>query len=271
MNRIAVLLAALCTSAPALAAGSVTVKGSDTLVILVQRWAENFTKKHPAIKVQVTGGGSGTGIAALINGSTQIASASRPMKDKEKASVKAKAGVDAVETPVAKDGVTFYVSESNPLNALSMDDLRKIYRGDVKNWKEVGGKDAPIVLYSRENSSGTYVFVKEHLLKNEDYAPEAQTLPGTAAVVHAVAKEPNAIGYGGAAYAKGIKNLNLKVGAEEVAPTEANIKSGKYPMSRPLFFDTRGQPAGDAKSFIDYALSKEGQETVAKVGYFGVN
>lgn len=270
MNRFAVLLAALCTSAPALAAGPVTVKGSDTMVILVQRWAEDFMKKNPAVKVQVTGGGSGTGIAALINGSTQIASSSRPMKDKEKAEVKTKAGVDAVETPVAKDGVTFYVSGSNPLNALSMDDLRRIYLGDVRNWKEVGGKDAPIVLYSRENSSGTYVFVKEHLLKNEDYAPEAQTLPGTAAVVNAVSKEPNGIGYGGAAYAKGVKELKIKSGSEEIAPTEANIKSGKYPMSRPLFFYTRGPAAGEVKSFIDYALSKPGQEAVVKVGYFSI-
>ena len=271
MNRFAVVLAAALVSAPALAAGPVTVKGSDTMVILAQRWAEEFMKKNPANKVQVTGGGSGTGIAALINGTTQIATASRPMKDAEKAKVKEKAKVDAVEIAVAKDGVTFYVSETNPLNALAMEDLRKIYRGDVKNWKEVGGKDAPIVLYSRENSSGTYVFVKEHLLKNEDYAPEAQTLPGTAAVVNAVSKEQNGIGYGGAAYAKGVKELKVKVGAEEIQGTEANIKSGKYPLSRPLFFYTRGPATGETKAFIDFTLSKEGQQTVTKVGYFSID
>jgi phosphate transport system substrate-binding protein len=271
MKRMAAVLATLVASSPALAAGPVTVKGSDTMVILVQRWAEEFMKMNPAIKVQVTGGGSGTGIAALINGTTQIATASRPMKDAEKSKLKEQAKVDAVEVAVAKDGVTFYVNESNPLNALTMDDLRKIYRGDVKSWKEVGGKDEPIVLYSRENSSGTYVFVKEHLLKNEDYAPEAQTLPGTAAVVNAVAKEAKGIGYGGAAYAKGVKELKVKTGDEEVSPTEANIKSGKYPMSRPLFFYTRGEATGDIRTFIDYALSKAGQETVTKVGYFSIN
>jgi phosphate transport system substrate-binding protein len=193
------------------------------------------------------------------------------MKDAEKAKLKEQGKGEAFETAVAKDGVTFYVNEANPLNALTMDDLRKIYRGDVKSWKEVGGKDAPIVLYSRENSSGTYVFVKEHLLKNEDYAAEAQTLPGTAAVVNAVAKEANGIGYGGAAYAKGVKELKVKTGDDEVAPTEANIKSGKYPMSRPLFFYTRGEATGDIKAFVDYALSKAGQETVTKVGYFSIN
>ncbi len=259
---------ALAVLAPSLAHASVTVKGSDTRVILSQRWAEAFMKKDPAAKVQVTGGGSGVGIAALINGSTDIADASRPMKDAEKQQLQKNAGRPPVEIPVAKDGVTFYVNEGNPVAALTPDQLRAIYLGDVTNWKEVGGPDARIVLYSRESSSGTYVFVKEHLLHDGDYAPEAQSLPGTAAVVSAVAKEKYGIGYGGAAYAKGVKELKVKVGDAEVSPTLANVQSGRYPLSRNLFFYLRAEPKGDAKAFVDFVLSPQGQKIASDVGYF---
>lgn len=267
MKRIALILAALIAS-PSLASAAVTVKGSDTMVILAQRWAEQFMKKNPSVKVQVTGGGSGVGIAALINGTTEIATASRQMKDAEKQKVQQRFKAPATEIPVARDGVTFYVNEANGVTSLTPDQLRDIYNGEVTNWKQVGGKDAPIVLYSRENSSGTYVFVKEHLLKGDDFSPRAQTLPGTAAVVNAVAREPNGIGFGGAAYAKGVKELKVKVGNDEVAPTEENIRSGKYPLSRQLFFYLHGKPSADAQKFIDFALSDEGQSIVKSVGYF---
>lgn len=247
-------------------AGTLTVKGSDTMVVMTQKLAEEFMKKNPAAKLQVTGGGSGTGIAALINGTTDIATASRPMKDEEKGKLKAQ----PVEIPVAKDGVTFFVNDKNPLKSLTAEQLKSIYVGDVTNWKDVGGPDAKIVVYSRENNSGTYVFVKEHLLKNADYLPEAQTLPGTAAVVNAVAKEKNGIGFGGIAYAKGVKALKVKVGAEEIVGDEANIKSGKYPLSRPLFFYLKEAPKGDAKTFVDYCLSGDGQKVVADVGFFSI-
>src|SRR5512138_3585162 len=184
MKRIATALAAAAAlAAPVVAsAGTVTVKGSDTMVILAQRWAEEYMKKNPAKKVQVTGGGSGTGIAALQNGTTDIANASRAMKDDEKAKVRDRYNVLPVETPVAKDGVAVYVNAANPVGQLTPEQLKGIYVGDVTNWKQVGGQDAPIVLYSRENSSGTYVFFKENVLENGDFAPSAQTLPGTAAV-----------------------------------------------------------------------------------------
>ena len=263
------LLLSLAAPTAALA-GPLTVKGSDTMVVLVQRWGEEFMKRNPAAKVQVTGGGSGTGFAALINGTTEIATASRAIKIPERDKVRARFGVLPVETAVARDGVTFYVSEANGVTALTVEQLKGIYTGDVTNWKDVGGKDAPIVLYSRENSSGTYVFVKDNVLKGDDFAAAAQTLPGTAAVVNAVAKEPNAIGYGGAAYAKGVKELKLKVGQENFAPSAENVKSGKYPLARDLFFYTRGKQQADAKAFIDFCLSKEGQEIVTKVGYFPV-
>src|SRR6266542_4202743 len=164
MTRTLVALAALTLPALA-AAGTITVKGSDTMVILAQRWAEDYMKKNPKQKIQVTGGGSGTGIAALINGTTDIADASRTIKPEEIAQVKAKFNVEPVATVVAKDGVAIYVNEANPVQQLTQDQIKAIYMGDVTSWKEVGGSDARIVLYSRENSSGTYVFVKEHVLK----------------------------------------------------------------------------------------------------------
>ncbi|MDC0709001.1 phosphate ABC transporter substrate-binding protein [Stigmatella sp. ncwal1] len=268
---IASLLVLFHVVLPAAAqAGTLSVKGSDTMVILSQRWAEEFMKKNAATKVQVTGGGSGTGLAALINGTTDIAMSSRPIKEAESEKIRTQFKAAAEQIAVAKDGVTFYVNEKNPLNALTVEQLKGIYLGDITNWKEVGGADAPIVLYSRENSSGTYVFVKDHLLNGEDYAAQAQTLPGTAAVVNAITQEKNGIGYGGAAYAKGIKELKIKTAAGEVAPSAENIKSGKYPLSRDLYFYLRGKPTGEVKTFIDFALSSEGQQIVNKVGYFPV-
>lgn len=270
MNRILVALAML--AAPVLAtAGTVTVKGSDTMVILVQRWAEDYMKKNPSKKVQVTGGGSGTGIAALINGTTEIADASRAMKGDEKAKVRDRFNTLPAETAVAQDGVAIYVNEANPVGQLTVDQLKRIFVGDVTNWKDLGGKDAPIVLYSRENSSGTYVFFKENVLGNEDYAAAAQTLPGTAAVVNAIAKERNGIGYGGAAYAKGVKEVKV-VGkdGQAYAPSAENVKSGKYPLARPLFMYTRGKPQGEAKEFIDFCLAPAGQTIVTQVGYFPI-
>jgi phosphate transport system substrate-binding protein len=241
------------------------------MVILSQRWAENYMKKNAGKKIQVTGGGSGTGIAALINGTTDVADASRPMKADEKEKVKKAFNVDAVETSVAKDGVAIYVNAANPVTQLTPAQLKGIYTGEITNWKAVGGADATIVLYSRENSSGTYVFVKEHLLKGEDYAAAAQTLPGTAAVVNAVAKEKHGIGYGGGAYAKGVKEVPV-VGADgkPYAPSLENVQSGKYALSRDLFMYTRGPAAGETKDFIDFCLSKKGQEIVTQVGYYPV-
>lgn len=252
-------------------ARALTVKGSDTMILLGQRWAEAFMKQHPDAKVQVTGGGSGTGMAALVNGTTDIAMASRKIKPAEAAQVKQKFQVEPTETVVAKDGIIFYVHESNPVDALTPEQLKGIYLGDITNWKEVGGRDATIVLYSRENSSGTYVFVKEAVLDDEDFAPETQTLPGTAAVVNAVSRETHGIGYGGAAYAKGIKELKVMQGGEPIAPTAENIQSGRYPLSRGLFFYTRGEPTGVARRYIDFALSPEGQGIVTAVGYFPVD
>ncbi len=257
------LLGLLLLSAPALAEG-LNIKGSDTMVVLVQRWAEAFMKVRPEFRIQVNGGGTGTGIAALANGSVDLASASRAMKPKERDAVKG--GVK--EYPAAKDGVAFFVHASNPVRALTKAELQAVYLGDLTNWKDLGGLDAPIVLYSRENSSGTYSFVKEHLLDEQDFAAEAQTLPGTAAVVDAVSQEPNAIGYGGSGYAKGVRELPMRVGQEDVPASLQNVRSGKYPLSRDLFFYAREPESPAVRAFLEFCLSEAGQRIVLKVGYF---
>jgi len=277
MKRLATLavLLGLVAGAAAVSAQqrNITVKGSDTLVILGQRWAEVYMQKNPGVSIQVTGGGSGTGIAALINGTTQVAESSRPMKDKETANLKAKRGLDALELPVAVDGLAVYVHEENPVSELTLAQLKAVYTGAVKSWKEVGGKDERIILYSRENNSGTYVYFKEHVLEEADYYPTAQTLPGTAAVINAVAKDPRGIGYGGIAYGKGIKHLRVKKDANSpgVEPSMENVLAGRYPISRYLYWYLAGQPSGDLLAFSQWVVSKEGQEVVEKVGYYPLN
>jgi phosphate transport system substrate-binding protein len=252
---------------------SITIKGSDTMVILGQRWAETYMKEHPDKRIQVTGGGSGTGIAALINGGTDICEASRPMKDKEKEMVRARQGKDVSEIPVALDGIAIYVPLSSTIQSLTKAQLKGIYTNVITNWRDVGGKDQRIVAYSRENNSGTYVFFKEHVLNNADFARDIQTLPGTAAIVNAVSKDPASLGYGGIAYATGIKALAIRADekAEAVSPSLETVESGKYPLSRQLFFYTAGAPDGEVKTFIDWVLSLEGQKICEAVGYYPLN
>lgn len=256
----------------AVAARPITIKGSDTMVILGQRWAENYMAANPGMVVQVTGGGSGVGIAALINGTTDIADASRAMKQDEKLKLRDRYQTMGIEIPVARDGLTVYLNEKSPVRELSFDQLRDIYTGTITNWKEVGGPDARITLYGRENSSGTYAFFKEVVLKGADYAPQCQTLPGTGAVVNAVAQDGNGIGYGGAAYAKGIRECSVKRDAQSqaVLPSAATVKDGTYPLSRDLYFYLRKKPEGEIKRFVDWVLSPEGQSLVVQVGYFPV-
>jgi len=272
-KQMAILtIAALVLSASALIAQqrNITVKGSDTLVILGQRWAEVFMSKNPGLSIQVTGGGSGTGIAALINGTTDIAESSRPMKDAEKASTKDKRGKDVLELPVAVDGLAVYVNDANPITEITLAQIKSIYTGATKNWKDVGGRDERIILYSRENNSGTYVYFKEHVLENADYYPTAQTLPGTAAVINAVAKDTRGIGYGGIAYGKGIKHLRVKKDANSpaVEPTMENVLTAKYPISRYLYWYLAGQPSGDTLKLCQWVMSEDGQSVVEKVGYY---
>jgi len=265
------LLLALAPISSAVA-GMVTMKGSDTMVILGQRWAEEYMKKHPETVIQVTGGGSGTGISALINGTTDICQSSRSMKPAEKEKLRDRYNNPGVEIATARDGLAVYVNAQSPLTELTLDQLKGIFTGKITSWKDLGGPDAKIIPYSRENSSGTYVFFKEHVLDNADFTPRAQNMPGTAAVVNAVSKERFAIGYGGAAYAKGIKVLKVKQGATApaIGPSDATIKDGTYPLSRPLFFYVRAKPSAEIKAFTDWVLSAEGQGVVTTVGYFPI-
>lgn len=251
---------------------TITVKGSDTMVILAQRWAEVYMSKNPNTIIQVTGGGSGTGISALINGTTDIANSSRPLKPSEREKLKQRYGSLGVEVKVAKDGLSIYLHESNPVKSLTIQQIQDIYTGKITNWKEVGGNDAKIILYGRENNSGTYVYFKDVVLNGKDFTATMQSLPGTAAVVNAVAKDPNGIGFGGAAYGKGIKYCAVKKDASSPAyePTEENIRSGHYPISRFLYLYLRNKPTGAIKEFIDWILSPEGQEIISTVGYFPV-
>ncbi len=248
----------------------ITEKGSDTMVLLAQKWAETFGGSHADITVNVSGGGSGIGISALINGSTDIADASRPMKDQEREEIKQKYGTDVVEIPVAKDAVAIYINADNPVKTLTVDQLNKIFTRKVTNWKEVGGSDMPIILYGRENSSGTYEFFKEHVLNGADFAPETATLAGTAAIVNAVVKDPKGIGYGGAAYtAAGVKQVAVQGEGEPLIPNAQNVADGTYALARPLFFYLRQPPTGAIKTYVDWVLSTGQQVLVdSKLEYF---
>jgi phosphate transport system substrate-binding protein len=240
------------------------------MVILGQRWAEDYMKNNPGITIQVTGGGSGTGIAALINGTTDICESSRPMKDKEKADVQAKRGAPAVETKVALDALAVYANEKNPITEISIPALRKIYLGETTNWKDVGGPNHGIVLYGRENNSGTYGYFKEHVLENKDFAPATQTLAGTSAVVNAVKGDVFGIGYGGIAYLEGIRALKVKKDdtSPAIGASLETAQSGEYPISRFLYFYTAGAPTGTVKKFTDWTVGPEGQKVIGDVGYY---
>jgi phosphate transport system substrate-binding protein len=271
LGMLALVVMAIWTSAT-FGEEKITVKGSDTMVILAQRWAEKYMAAHPDVVVQVTGGGSGTGISALINGSTDICNASRPMKASEFDKLKQRYGTRGVEIKGALDGLSVYVNESNKIQELSLDQLKDIYTGKVTNWKEVGGANEKIIVYGRENSSGTYVYFKDNVLMGDDYTSTMQTMPGTAAVVNAIARDRIGIGYGGAAYGKGIREVKVKKDASSpaYAPNLENIKSGKYPISRYLYMYVRNRPTGALKNYIDWTLSEEGQKIVSEVGYFPI-
>lgn len=247
----------------------ITIKGSDTMVILSQKWAEVYMKKKPGIVIQVTGGGSGVGLAALINGSTDIANSSRPIKPSELGKIKAKYKRNGIEVACAKDGLSVFLNKGNSVSELTMQQLGAIFSGKITNWKEVGGADAKIQLYGRESSSGTFEFFKEHVVKT-DFAPSCQTLPGTAAVVNAVKKDKYSIGYGGAAYAEGVKDCAVKKDAKTkgVLPSEATIKNKTYPIARYLYMYLKETPTGETKAFIDWILSAQGQSYVSSVGYY---
>jgi phosphate transport system substrate-binding protein len=252
---------------------SITIKGSDTMVQLMSSWAESFKKKFPEVEVSVTGGGSGTGIAALLNGTTDICASSREMQEKEKNQAQQNK-VTPKEFIVARDGLAVFVNKDNPINELTMEQIKKIYTGAYKNWKEVGGPDQPINALSRENSSGTYVFFQEHVLAKQDYAKEVRLMTSTSAIVQSVNSEKFSIGYGGIAYALsgGVKIINVKKddSSTAITPSEKTVLDGSYPIARPLYLYFNGEPKDNMKSFLDFCLSDEGQKVVTEIGYIKV-
>ncbi|HYR29555.1 MAG TPA: phosphate ABC transporter substrate-binding protein [Thermoanaerobaculia bacterium] len=247
----------------------VTIKGSDTMVILGQRLAEEYMTAKPGTVVQVNGGGSGTGIAALINGTIDLAMSSRPMKGDEMEKAKTARGADIVEHAVALDALGVFVHSSNPVAQLTIAQVKDIFQGKVTNWSQLGGPNAPVVLYGRESSSGTYDYFREHVLAKEDFAPAVQTLQGTAAIINAVGQDKNGIGYGGIAYAKDVKALPISAdGKPAVAPTEATVADGTYPLARKLFFYYPSNAQERVTAFAQWSVTPEAQALVTKTGYF---
>ena len=250
-----------------------TLKGSDTMLHVGEAWTEQFKKDHPEIRMSVTGGGSGTGISAIINGHTQIAMSSRYAEPNEiQAAVKL--GKALKEFEVGKDGIAVIVSRNNPVSELTLDQLRKIFTGAVTNWKQVGGQDREIIIYSRDTSSGSYVFFREHVLAKKEFAKAALRMASTAVLVESVAGNEAAIGYSGLAYAQdaNVRILAVKAvpEAEAVTPTFETIRDGSYAIGRPLLLYTLGEPQGRAKTFIDFTLSDKGQRILKEIGYVPV-
>lgn len=251
---------------------SLTIKGSDTMVYLVMLWAEAFTQSQPHLEISVTGGGSGTGFAALLNGTTDLCATSRSMRPHER-ELATKAGIDPVEFLVARDGLAVVVHPSNPVPALSIEQLRRIYTGVYRNWREVGGEDRPILALSRDTSSGTYVFFEEHVLLKQDFRADARLLPATSAIVQATAKDAGAIGYVGLGFAveagESVKLVPIRRSAESAAipPSREDVLSGEYSIARPLYLIASGPPRGVVREFIDFCLSPQGQAIVGRTGY----
>lgn len=251
---------------------NIKIKGSDTVLPLSQKEAEKFMKSNPDASITVVGGGSGVGLAALMDGTTDIAMASRKMKMSEKMKMQ-ESGKAYKETIIAYDALSVIVNPTNKVNQLTREQLEGIFTGKITNWKEVGGDNMQIVAYSRESSSGTYEFFKEHVLANKNYSTTALLMPATGAVVQSVSQTKGAIGYIGLAYmetnVKGLK-ISFNKGKSFTAPTMASAKDKSYPVVRPLFYYYTTTVQKQVKPFIDYILSPAGQKIVEEIGYVPV-
>lgn len=266
-SLVAALLAAVVL-APVALAGTITVKGSDTMVNMSAKWASEYAKKNPETKIQVTGGGSGTGIKSLIDGQVNIANASRQMKAKEYESAE-RNGITPMEIKTSIDGLAVIVNKNNSVKKLTYQQLEAIFTGQITNWKDVGGSNAPISLYGRENSSGTYEYFREEVLSGKDYAASTKVLQGTAAIADAISKDVNGIAYGGVGYfvtRKDVDTVAVKKKGGFVDPivkgqiNDRAISQGIYPVSRYLYIYSNGTPTGEAKKFIQWILGPEGQK-----------
>jgi phosphate transport system substrate-binding protein len=282
LKKTVIVLTALMLAAPAFAASgkdSIQIKGSDTMVNLGQAWAEKYMEKNPTEFIAVTGGGSGTGFSSLISGTCDIAMSSRNIKEKEIGLAKQK-GINPNEIKVALDGLVVVVNPANPVSKLTIDQLAGIFTGSISNWKELGGKVEKIVILSREVNSGTHVYFKEHVLRRndpnskEEFAPSALMLSSSQAIADEVAGNPSVIGYYGMGYISA-KQKAVAVAkddkSEYAEPKIENVINGKYPISRPLFLYTNGVPQGLVKKFVDFTLSKEGQDIVLATDFVPIN
>jgi phosphate transport system substrate-binding protein len=258
-------------------AASIQVKGSDTMVNLAQAWAEEYKKVAPNVSVEVSGGGSGVGIAALMRGTIDIADASRNMKPDEIEQAKKNTGKEPKEFIVGYDALAIYVHKENPLNEITTEQIAQIYaeNGTVTKWSQLGVKipganDDTIVRVSRQSSSGTYEFLREHVLKNKDFKNGSRDMNGSKEVVELVASTPTAIGYSGMGYATpAVKMLKVAAqqGAAAFAPTMENTLKKTYPIARSLQVYTLGEPQGAVKAYIDWMMSPAGQKIVETSGY----
>lgn len=263
------LIAALVLGS--VAAQAQKLKGSDTVLPLAQKEAEAYIKKNPSANVMVTGGGSGVGISALVEGTTEVAMASRKIKLDERLKIQ-EAGKVVVEKTIAWDALAVIVNPKNNVSQLTRQQLEDIFTGKITNWKQVGGADLKIVVYSRETSSGTYEFFKESILKNKNYMASVLSMPATGAIIQSVAQTPGAIGYVGHAYVNNsVKALKVSYdGKNFVEPTYANAKNKTYPVVRPLYFYYTKNIEAKVKPFVDYVMSADGQKIVKEIGYIDV-
>jgi phosphate transport system substrate-binding protein len=275
---LAMLLLAGCGKSidPNQPSGFIQIKGSDTIVNAVQKVSEEFMKDYPYVFVAVTGGGTGVGIASLISKTCDVASASREMKPKE-IQIANQRGVFPKEFVVAYDGIAVIVNKDNPVNKLTIDDLHKIFTGKAANWKEFGGKNLHIVTLSREVSSGTHIYFKEEVIQlgkkdtSQEFSAQTLLLTSSQTIVEEVVTNETAIGYLGMGYvSERIKALLLAKGEQFYPPDVENVIKKTYPLSRPLYFYTNGEPTGAAKLFIDFALSPKGQEQFRETGFVPV-
>ena len=250
-------------------------KGSDTIVNLALAWAEEYQAEYPDIRISVTGGGSGTGIAALINNTVDIANASRQIKDEEVAEAQAK-GVSPVEHVIARDAIAVIVNPENPVRELTLQQISDIYSGVITNWGEVGGEDRPIVKLSRETNSGTHVYFLETVLRLGDkenktlFSTDTLLLPSSEGIIAEVRQNPNAIGYDGLGYVPDdlvMIAIAKKAGGAYVLPSIETVNDKSYPIARDLYMYTNGEPTGIVKEYLDWILSAEAQEIVAELGF----
>lgn len=252
--------------------GSLKIKGSDTVLPIAQKFAETYGAVNPSAEISVTGGGSGVGIAALLANTTDIAMSSREIKLSEKLQLQNKQYPYAAPV-IAYDALAACVHPSNPVTQLTREQLESIYTGRVKNWKDVGGEDQAIVVYSRESSSGTHEFFKEKVMNRNEFAPDVLMMPATGAIIQSVSQTKGAIGYVGLAYLNSeVKPLGVSYdkGKTFVAPTAANAVSRAYPIVRPLYFVYLDQKTDKVKAFMDFALGADGQEEIRKLGFIPI-